>query len=72
MNKLEYALRIIQNCDLCNGKGAQFWDNGDEYDFETCICNPYDLILDDDGDVIWDNGLLSEDDLSLFSGIEAL
>jgi hypothetical protein len=32
-------------------------------------CNPYGIILDDDGDVIWDNGLLSEHEL--FATMEA-
>lgn len=71
MNKLEYALRIIQNCHLCNGSGMNYWSNGEDYDFESCPCNPYDLILDE-GEVIWDNGLLSEEDLSLFNTAEAL
>jgi hypothetical protein len=69
MDKLEYALRTIQNCDLCNGKGNLYWGFGEDYDFETCECNPYELILDDDGDVIWDNGLLSEPEL--FASMEA-
>ena len=71
MDKLEYALRTIQNCDLCNGKGAHYWANGDDYDFENCECNPYELILDEDGDVLWDNGLLSQDDLAIFATSEA-
>ncbi len=69
MDKLEYALRTIQNCDLCNGTGAQYWQNGEDYDFESCECNTYDLILDEDGSVIWDNGLLSEPEL--FATMEA-
>ena len=71
MEKLEYALKQIANCDFCNGVGTLYWDNGDDYSFETCECNPYELILDD-GDVIWDNGLLSQNDLSIFSTGEAL
>ena len=67
MDKLEYALRQIANCDLCNGKGVDYFGSGDEYDFEDCICNPYGIILDHDGEVIWDNGLLSEPEL-LMSG----
>ena len=63
MDKLEYALRTIQNCDLCNGKGNLYYGNGDDYDFEVCECNTYELILDEDGSVIWDNGLLSEPEL---------
>ena len=64
MNKLEIALNIIANCDFCNGKGYSYWGSADdEYEIESCICNVYDLILDDDGDVIWDNGLLSEPEL---------
>ena len=71
MDKLEYALNTIRNCDLCEGKGVDYWSNGEDYDFEDCICNPYGLILDDDGDVIFDNGLLSENELSIFATSEA-
>jgi hypothetical protein len=63
MYKLEYALRQIANCDLCLGRGVDYWSNGEDYDFEDCICNPYGLILDEDGSVIFDNGLLSEPEL---------
>jgi len=69
MDKLEYALRIIANCDLCGGKGNDVWTQGEDFDFESCICNPYDIILDENGDVIWDNGLLSEPEL--LSSMEA-
>ncbi len=70
MNKLEIALNIIANCDFCNGKGYSYWGSADdEYEIESCICNVYDLILDDNGDVIWDNGLLSEPEL--FTSMEA-
>jgi hypothetical protein len=71
MEKLEYALRTIQNCDLCNGKGVDYWANGEDYDFEDCICNPYGLILDEDGSVLFDNGLMSEQELSIFATEEA-
>ena len=71
MNKLEYALKVIANCDLCGGVGVNYWANGEDYDFEDCVCNPYGLILDD-GDVIWDNGLSSEDELAIFGTAEAL
>lgn len=67
MDKLEYALRTIANCDLCLGKGVDYWSNGEDYDFEDCICNPYGLILDETGEVIFDNGLISEPEL-LMSG----
>jgi hypothetical protein len=63
MDKLEYALRQIRNCDLCFGKGVNYWSNGEDYDFEDCICNPYGIILDETGEVIFDNGLLSEPEL---------
>ena len=70
MDKLEYALRTIANCDLCQGVGTQYWSNGEDYDFEDCICNPYGLILDGD-EVIWDNGLISEPELGIFASQEA-
>jgi hypothetical protein len=69
MDKLEYALRTIANCDLCSGKGVNYWSHGEDYEFEDCVCNPYGIILDDDGDVIWDNGLISEPEL--FATMEA-
>ena len=62
MDKLEYALRTIQNCDLCYGQGYHGFANGEDYDMEDCECNPYGLIIED-GEVIWDNGLLSEPEL---------
>lgn len=71
MDKLDYALSAIRSCFICEGKGHLYWGNGEDYDTETCECNTYDIILDDDGDVIWDNGLLSEPELAIFTGIEA-
>ncbi len=65
MDKLEYALRTIANCDLCYGKGYQGWANGEDFDIEDCVCNIYGIILDEDGSVIYDNGLLSEPELFL-------
>jgi hypothetical protein len=67
--KLEYALRQIASCEMCNGKGVHYFGNGEDYDFEDCDCNTYGLILDDDGDVIYDNGLLTEPEL--FASFEA-
>jgi hypothetical protein len=70
MDKLEYVLRQIRNCDLCNGKGHNYYGDGEDfYDSESCLCNPYDIILDTDGSVIWDNGLLTEPEL--FATMEA-
>lgn len=63
MDKLEYALEKIANCDICEGKGTHYWSNGEDYDFEDCVCNPYALILDENKEVIWDNGLISEPEL---------
>jgi hypothetical protein len=62
MEKLEYIVNQILDCDLCNGVGAQYFSNGEDYDFEDCICNPYGIILDGK-DVIFDNGILSENQL---------
>ena len=69
MDKLEMALKIIADCDFCNGKGVHYFGNGEDFDFEDCECNIYSLILDTDGSVIWDNGLLSEP--QLFATMEA-
>ena len=71
MDKLEYAIRSIENCNLCDGVGSYTWSNGEDFDFETCECNPYELILDESGDVIWDNSLLSEPELGIFETMEA-
>lgn len=69
MDKLEYALRTIANCDFCYGRGYHGWADGEDYSVEDCECNPYGLILDEDGSVIYDNGLLSEPEL--FASMEA-
>ena len=72
LDKLELALRLIRNCQLCNGQGYQYWGNGEDYfDAEACECNLYEIILDQDGDVIYDNGLSSESELSIFATAEA-
>lgn len=63
MDKVEYALNAILNCNNCEGKGNLYWAQGEEYSIEVCECNPYELILDENKDVIWDNGLLSEPEL---------
>jgi hypothetical protein len=42
--------------------------NGEDFDVEDCECNPYGLIIED-GEVIWDNGLISEPEL--FTSMEA-
>ena len=70
MNKIEMLIRIIKNCNLCNGVGAHYFSNGEDYDFENCECNPYQLILDGK-DIIWDNGILSQEELSIFATKEA-
>ena len=70
MEKLEYLIRIIENCEMCNGVGVLYWQHDEDYEFETCECNPYDLMLDEVGNVIYDNGLLSEGEL--FTTAEAL
>lgn len=59
MDKLEMAIEVIRNCDLCYGRGYIGWANGEDYEVEDCECNPNGLILDED-EVVWDNGLLAE------------
>ena len=71
LDKLELAIRLIANCKLCNGKGYFGWANGEDYDVEDCDCNIYGIILDEDGDVIYDNGLSTEYDLSIYATSEA-
>ncbi len=48
MDKLDYALKAIRNCNACEGKGNLYWGIGEDFDFETCECNPYELILDEE------------------------
>jgi hypothetical protein len=43
MSKMKQLLDEIINCDLCNGKGWQFFGNAIEYDVEACECNPNEL-----------------------------
>ena len=40
---MKQLLDEIINCDLCNGKGWQFFGNAEEYDVESCECNPNEL-----------------------------
>ena len=70
-DKLELAIRLITNCKLCYGKGYFGWANGEDYSVEDCECNIYGIILDEDGDVIYDNGLSTESDLAIFATGEA-
>ena len=30
MDKLEIALKLIANCDFCNGKGYSYWGGSDD------------------------------------------
>lgn len=61
MDKLEYALAKIKACQNCRGLGNIYYGDGEDYfDYEVCECNSeFELIIDEDGDVIWDNGLLT-------------
>ena len=71
LDKLELAIRLIANCKLCYGKGYFGFANGEDYEVEDCECNIYGIILDEDGDVIYDNGLSTESELSIFATMEA-
>lgn len=53
MNRIETAVDRIKNCHLCSGKGVYTWSNGEDYDFENCVCNEYEIIFDHEGEVIW-------------------
>lgn len=48
MSKIKNAIDEILNCELCYGQGSSGWvsPNGD-FDFEYCVCNPHNLILDE-------------------------
>jgi len=61
MSKMKAILDEILNCPNCNGKGVFYYGNDEDFDFESCFCNPYDVILDEDGSVVYDNGLLIEE-----------
>jgi hypothetical protein len=71
LDKLEMAIRLIANCKLCYGKGYHGFANGEDYEVEDCECNIYGIILDEDGDVIYDNGLSTESELAIFATMEA-
>jgi len=66
MSKMKQALENILTCELCGGKGYNYWGNGEDYDIENCICNPYGLILD--GEEIIYSELIEE---NLFTTSEA-
>ena len=54
MSKIKNALDEILNCQMCDGKGiSNYWSAPDgEYDFEWCECNPFQMIIDNDGDLV--------------------
>ncbi len=52
MAKMKRALEEVLNCSLCYGKGITYYANGEDYDFEYCECNPYSLIIDEDGEIV--------------------
>lgn len=54
MSKIKNAIETIQDCPDCYGKGMFGWANDEDYDFEYCDCNPYRLILDYDGDLVYE------------------
>jgi len=66
MSKTQQALADILACKLCGGKGYNYWGNGEDYDIENCICNPYGLIID--GEEVIYSELIDE---SLFTTSEA-
>lgn len=43
---LETLVNEIKNCNSCNGYGYNYFGNGEDYDFESCDCNPFSLIID--------------------------
>jgi hypothetical protein len=47
MSKMKNYLDTILNCSDCYGKGVSYWGNGEDYEFEYCECNPYNLIIED-------------------------
>ena len=67
MDRLENALAKIKACENCYGLGNIYYGNGEDYfDYEVCECNQeFELILDEDRSVVWDNGLLNEPELFL-------
>ena len=63
MSAIKYIVEKITNCEDCYGNGIIGWNNGEDYDFEYCDCNPYRLIFDHDKDVV------SEGDLDIACNI---
>ena len=68
MDKLENAVKAIRDCDLCYGKGYHGYANGEDFDMEDCDCNPHGIIFDEDGSVLYHDGLLFDE---LFTTQEA-
>lgn len=48
MSYMKNALDEILNCNICYGQGYTGWANETDFEFETCECNPYNLIIEEE------------------------
>lgn len=47
MSNMKRLIENILNCEECYGKGYTGWVSPDgDYDIESCVCNPHDLIIE--------------------------
>ena len=48
MSYMKHALDKILNCNICLGQGHLGWANDIDFDFDSCECNPYNLIIENE------------------------
>jgi hypothetical protein len=45
MGKMKELQLDITTCDLCYGTGWLYFGNGEDFDTESCDCNPHQLFI---------------------------
>jgi hypothetical protein len=52
MSYIKNALDEILFCSICNGQGYLGWANEIDFSFESCECNPFNLIIENEMEVM--------------------
>jgi hypothetical protein len=50
MAKMKTLYTEITTCDLCYGTGWLYFGNGEDFDTESCDCNPHQLFITKEND----------------------
>ncbi len=50
MAMMKTLMTEIENCEQCYGQGWHFWAQGEDFDTESCDCNPHQLFITKEND----------------------